>query len=132
MRRMCIRLASEAMSTRPCSPSSSRRLCCALDHLLILEKSRGDLTIELLGCLKLVLPVAVRRRPQVEAAGLGLRCQTVEQPELEAEVALRVVGCGASIGGTPLQDRVWRNEFEFLTAVDAALEAGRLHIARRR
>ena len=29
MRRMCIRLASEAMSTRPCSPSSSRRRCCA-------------------------------------------------------------------------------------------------------
>jgi hypothetical protein len=46
----------------------------------------------------------------------------MEQPELKVEVALRIVGCSAGVGGTrPLQDRVRRDEFEFLAAVDAAL-----------
>src|SRR6516164_4313075 len=95
------------------------------DHRLILEKSRRDLAIELLGRLGIVLPVTVRRRPEIKAAGLGLRRQPMEQPELEAEVALRVVGRGAGVGSTrPLQDRVRRDELEFLAAVDAALETG--------
>src|SRR5207244_9000008 len=59
-----------------------------LDHGLVLEKGRGDLAIELLSRLRFVLAVAVRRRPEIEAAGLGLRGQTVEQAELEPEIAL--------------------------------------------
>src|SRR5262249_37731766 len=103
------------------------------DHLLVLKKGRSDLAIKLLRRLGIVLPIAIRRRPEVKAAGLGLRRQTVEQPELEAEVALRVVGCGACVGGTrPLQDCVWRNEFEFLATVDPALKTACLHIARWR
>src|SRR6516164_4787008 len=36
------------------------------DHFLILEKRRRDLAIELLRRLGIVLPVAIRRRPEVE------------------------------------------------------------------
>src|SRR6516162_119539 len=70
------------------------------NHFLILKKGRCYLAIELLGRLGVVLPVAIRRRPEIEAAGLGLWCQTVEQTKLEAKVALWVVGCGAGVSGT--------------------------------
>src|ERR1700716_589861 len=61
-----------------------------LDHRLVLDKGRRDLAVELFGRLWLVLAVAVRHRPEIEATGLGLRGQPMEQPELEAEIALRV------------------------------------------
>ena len=39
-----------------------------LDHGFVLEKRRRDLAVELLGRLGLVLPVAVRGRPEIKAA----------------------------------------------------------------
>ena len=88
-----------------------------LDHRLVLEKGRGDLAIELLGRLRLVLAIAVRRRPEIKAAGLGFRGQAVEQAELETAVALAFIGAGAGIGGAgPLQDAARGDELELLPA----------------
>src|SRR5882762_1803243 len=90
-----------------------------LDHRLVLEKGRGDLAIELLGRLRLVLAIAVRSRPEITAAGLGFRAQAVEQGELEAEIALRIGILAAGIGRAgPLQDAARRDKLEFLKAVD--------------
>src|SRR5260370_7628830 len=69
-----------------------------LDHGLVLEKGRGDLAIELLGRLRFVLAIAVRRRPEIKAAGLGFRSQAVEQTELETEIAIRVSTFTTSFG----------------------------------
>ena len=102
------------------------------DHVLILDKGRRDLAIELFGRLGLILAIPVRDRPEVIAARLGLRRQPVKQPELEPEIALRVGVFAAGIGRAgPLQDRARRDELEDLAAIDAALKSRCLDIARR-
>src|SRR5690242_210921 len=98
-----------------------------LHHVLVLDEGRRDLAIELLGRLGLVLAIAVGAGPEIEARGLGLRRQAMEQAELEAILALAsidlLVSARPDVGGAgPLQHRAGRDPFELLPAIDPSLE----------
>src|SRR5262249_6469117 len=82
---------------------------------------------------RLVLPIAIRHRPEVKAGVLGLRGETMEQAELEAAFTLAFIGAGASIGRAgPLQHAARGDKLKLLPAVDPAGKTGRLDIGRRR
>ncbi len=101
-----------------------------LQHGVVLAERdihRGE---QRLGRFRLVLPVAVRRRPEEPAGVLGLRRDAVEDAQAEAAVALALlVGPLAHIErARELQDAGRRDVFELLPAVDTAVEADRFGI----
>src|SRR5690606_17022947 len=102
------------------------------DAFVFLER-RVDLSIQRLGDLGLVLPEAVGRGPEVEAACFGDRCQAMEYANGHA-VLVAVFLCAFSniYAAGPLDDGRGRYVFEFGPTIYIALELDDLGVGGRR
>ena len=65
------------------------------DDGLVLQERGGNLSEKLFRRRRFILPKTVRCRPEVEAGGVGLRGQPMEQPELQRAAAGVAFAVGA-------------------------------------
>ena len=119
-----MRAPSDAILISGRSPSSAQHGVLRDKHVLVFLEGALDLGEQLFGRSRIVLPIAVRRRPDEPAGMLGLRRDAVENPQAKAAIACIVlVGALADVAGAgELQDAGRRDILELAPAVDAAAE----------